>query len=235
MNSLIVRDDSKLTVSFTEEAQKLKTSALESGALVGRVTNATEQEAAVRAQADLQRILGLAEKARKACKEPVLEFGRKIDATANAFREDLLAEMTRISTLVGSYQQREQARIRAEEQARNEKLLEIEREKAKALAKAKTESEVDAVQEKFNNKAAAMAPAPVEAPRAEGQRIASDWEVTITDIHELYRFHPNCVKLEPRLAEIKGLLNHGGTVRGITAKPIVKAGVRLAGPKVIDV
>jgi hypothetical protein len=37
--------------------------------------------------------------------------------------------------------------------------------------------------------------------------------------------HANCVELKPRLLEIKNLLKMGVTVAGVTAKPIVKAGV----------
>jgi hypothetical protein len=76
------RDDAKLTVSFTPEAVALKDTALELSGVIGKVTNADENAAAVAAQVEIQKVRSLAEKARKAAKEPVLEYGKRIDAAA---------------------------------------------------------------------------------------------------------------------------------------------------------
>jgi hypothetical protein len=223
--AIILRDDARMLVKFSEEAQKLKDAALTAGALVGKVTNGAEQNEAVAAQMEIQRVLSTAEKARKACKAPVLEYGKRIDAAAEAFCQDLKDEMTRISRLVGDFQQLEQARARAAEQARNEELLRLEREKAEAIAKANSHEQVDAIQAHFNRQAETL---PVREPvRTDGQRVVQDWEITITDIHLLYRMHSQCVQLTPRLSEIKNLLKAGFEVKGVTAKPIVKAGVRI--------
>jgi hypothetical protein len=273
--ALIIRDDSKGTVAFPARANALKESALTSAALIGKVTNGKENEEAVAAQAELQKVISSIEKARKACKEPVLEFGRCIDQAAKDFVEDLKPEMLRISTLIGDFAALEQAKVRAAEQARlaeerrieaernaeiariaaeaaerNRKLAEAEREaqkqaamaknaeervkadaaraeveKQKVLAQSTSHEALDAVNAHFNNQASNLA-APVQATRAEGQRVTNDWEVTVSDVHTLYRFHPNCVKLDPLVGEIKNLLKAGVTVKGVTAKPIVKAGVR---------
>lgn len=284
--AIIIRDDTRLTASFSEQAIALRDRALEIGALIGRVTDAIEQNAAVEAQTEIQKILSMAEKARKAVKAPIIEFGRKIDATAEAFTNELRAEMTRISTLVSDFQQLEQAKAQAAERARQleaeriererqvelrriaeaqaaerAKLAEAEREQARlasearnkkerevaeaarlelerqrALAEAASHEAFDAAQEKFNNAQAAIAAQVVEPVRSEGQRVTTDWEITVSDIHKLYRVHPNCVDLKPRLSEIKNLLKMGVTVQGITAKPIIKAGVRLTSqPVAIDV
>jgi len=221
--AIIIRNDSQMTVSYSAAAVALKESALASGALIGKVTNSTEQAEAVPAQVKLQGIISLAERARKACKKPVLAFGAKIDATHDEFVADLLAEMTRISSLVGSFQQLEQAKARAAEQARNMELTKLERERAEKIAQATSDEAIDAIQEHYNRLAETI---PVHEPvRAEGQRVTTDWEITVTDIHKLYRMHANCVELKPRLLEIKNLLKMGVTVAGVTAKPIVKAGV----------
>lgn len=225
--ALIIRNDATMRVTFSLHAEEMKEVALCAASVVGRVTSVEEQERAVDAQKALQTLLNAVESARQFAKEPVLTFGRSIDQAAKDFIEELKAEMLRISTLIGTYQQQELARQRAEQQAQNEKLLAIEREKAAALAKAKTEAEVDAVQEHYNNKAAVMAPPPAEPARANGQRIVTDWDIVVTDIHELYRHHPNAVKMEPRLSEIKELLKRGDKVRGVRASEVVRAGVRV--------
>lgn len=68
--------------------------------------------------------------------------------------------MTRISRLVGDFQQLEQARARAAEQARNAELLRLEREKAEAIAKANSHEQVDAIQQHYNRQAETL-PAPI--------------------------------------------------------------------------
>ncbi len=81
--------------------------------------------------------------------------------------------------------------------------------------------------ERANQEIAAL---PVAAPiRAEGQRVREEWNVTVTDIWMLARVHPGCVKIEPRLSEIKELLDAGVKVAGILAKKEIKAGVTGAG------
>lgn len=228
-SALIVRDDAKLSVSYTAEAQKLKEVALASAAMVGKVTNAEENAAAVAAQVEIQRVRAMAEKARTAVKAPVLDYGRRIDAAAKEFLAELDEEMLRVSKLVADFQQLEQQRARAAEQLRQAELAKIEREKLEALTKAKSHDQIDAIQAHYNEVAAqSCVTAPIPPPvRADGQSVRTDWEITITNPYDLAKFHPSCVNISPRLAEIKALLNEGVTVRGIKAEKVTKAGVRI--------
>lgn len=235
--ALIRRDDARLRVEYTEAANSLRQAALERSALVARVSTPEEQSVAVEAQIALKSILSESEKARKACKDPVLEFGKRIDDAAKRFKEPIDEEMMRISKLVADYQQLEQAKARAAAQAQAEEASRIEREKAAALAQAKSHEEADAIQEHFGNKAALLAQETIAPARTDGQRITNDWNITVQDIHLLYRMHPNCVELRPRISEIKNLLKLGVTPRGVLATPIVIATVRVGGAKLkaIDV
>lgn len=225
--ALIVRNDAALSVSFSESAEALKESALCKGALVGRVTCAEEQQAAVDAQKEVAVVLKLAEDAREAAKRPVLEYGRRIDGAAAIFVQELKDERIRLAKLVGDFQTLEEAKIRAARNAENERLAQLERDRQAELANAKSHEELDMVNEKFDLKTAEEVrplPAPV---RAEGQIVKTDWELVDIDLHTLYRWHPHCVKLEARLSEIKALLTaNKGDVRGVTAKSITKASVR---------
>lgn len=231
--ALMVRDDANRAVSFTTEANQLKEAALELSALVGRVTNADENSAAVLAQVEIQKIRSLAEKARKAAKEPVLEYGKAIDNAAKQFLAELDEENLRISKLIGDFQALEAAKLRAAERLRQEELNRIEREKNEALAKAKNHEELESTHAHFNEVAAQSAAAqPIAAPvRAEGQVVKTDWEIIVTNPYDLAKFHPSCVNITPRLSEIKQLLAEGVTVKGITANKITKAGVRLGAPR----
>jgi len=236
--ALIRRDDANLKIDFTAAAVELKNRALEAAALVGKVNDAASQESAVSAQRDIANVLNLAEKARKACKEPVIDFGRRIDDTAKGFVQELKEEQFRIAQLVADFQQLEQARVRAAQQAENERLLAIEREKARELQKAQSHEEMEKIQEKFDARARFEAPQePIQPVRATGQRVVEQWSIVVTDIWLLARAHPGCVKIEPRLTEIKTLLDAGMKVPGVNATREIKAGVTAGRPtpKAIDV
>jgi hypothetical protein len=276
--ALIIRDDSKRVAIFTEVALTIKANALESSALIGAVRNSGEQESAVAAQKDLRRILKDAEDARKAAKEPILEFGKAIDKAAASFVAELKDEEIRIATLVGDFQQAEIKRIQAAEAAarleaervENERRAELMRiaraeamEKARldAEAKAAAEAAAKATSEAERARAAALQAdidrqralsesktmeamdaantaadqaakdiPKVESNRVEGQSVRQPWEITVTNIWDLARAHPFCVKIEARLKEIETLLDAGTKVAGVTAKRVVKSTVRL-GPK----
>lgn len=111
----------------------------------------------------------------------------------------------------------------AEEAAKAEQLR-IDLEKRKAQAEAESLEKFDALAEEASRKVAAVV-VPV-AQKLEGQVIRTDWEITIVDIWALVRAHPGCVKVEPRLTEIKSILNAGGTVAGVSARKVVNASTR---------
>jgi hypothetical protein len=235
--ALIRRDDRSLSITFTETALQMKEMALARSALIGLVNSPATQEAAVRAQQEIANALGQVEKARTACKAPIIDFGRKIDEAARTFVEDLKYEQVRLATMVGDFQKLEEQRVRAAQQAENERLSKLERERAEALRTAESHDQVDKIQEHFNERAKVEAPQqPIAPARAEGQRVQDDWEVTVSDVHLLYRAHPTCVKVEPLIGEIKSLLKAGVDVKGVVAKRIKKAGVTRARlPEAINV
>lgn len=198
--------------------------ALTESALIGRVQNTDEQTRAVAAQKSLHEIASMVEKARKALKEPVIKAGKEIDAVAAKFLEDVKAEELRIATLVGNFQEGELAKARALEALRLTQLGELEEARQKALSEAATDDERDRINAEF-----CEANRDVQAPkiaRVEGQVVKSEWEINVTDVWALARNHSSCVKIEPRMSEIRSLLDAGFQVAGVTAKKIVKASVR---------
>ena len=56
--ALIVRDDSRRSISFTPEAIEMKEAALATAGLIGRVSSAEENANAVEAQKELKRVIG---------------------------------------------------------------------------------------------------------------------------------------------------------------------------------
>lgn len=227
MSDLMVRDDASLSISFVPAAVALKESALERSALIALVGNEAQQQVAVDAQRDLTLLLKIAEEARKEAKAPILDFGKKIDAAHKAFVGEVQDEQSRISTLIGDFQTNEQARVRALQNLQVQGLTALEKERETALAAATTDEGRDAILEDFNTRIREQSSEAIAPARVAGQQVRQEWEVIVTDIHRLYRFHPNCVKLEPLNGEIKQLLDAGVSVHGVTAKKVTKASVRI--------
>jgi cell division septum initiation protein DivIVA len=222
-------------VAFTDEAKRLVSVALEKSALIGRVSNKDENAVAFEAQKSLVEVKGQIEKAAQELIDKANEFKKHVWKQRDELLTEVTPDLARVSALLGDFAALEQAKQQAAERLRNEELAALDRQRAEALAQVKSHDAMDAVNEHFDNKARDVAPPPV-AVRTEGQRVTNDWDIQVMDIHALYRFHPNCVKLEPLLSEIKNILKAGGTVKGVTAKPIVKAGVRASRQKeVIEV
>jgi len=225
--ALIIRNDLQRTIQFTETANALKQVALEKSALIAKVRTAEDQAQAVEATAGLKRVHADAEKARKACKDPVIKFGRDIDAAHAAFTKDLGDEILRLDTLVAGFQQMERERVRAEQQRENERLTALERERAAEVAKAQTLEQVDEIKAQYNERAALEVPPVRPVAKAAGQSVTEDWEVEVFDIQLLSRAHPGCVKIEPLISQIKGLLKAGvKEVAGVRYKPILRNVVR---------
>jgi hypothetical protein len=126
---------------------------------------------------------------------------------------------------------------KAAEAARAEaELQRIAIQRLQERAAADTHAQLDAANDRAAERREAIAVAAPEPVRAAGQTVKQEWDVTVSDIHKLYKFHPNCVALEPRLSEIKSLLAAGATVQGVTAKQVMKAGVRTGrAPLAIDI
>lgn len=168
MNALITRDDAALKVAFTESAEAMKQQALQAAAMIAVVSTPEQQAEAVRAQQELAQWLSQVEKARKACKEPILDFGRAIDKAAREHTEEGAIEAARLAALVGSYVQLEQAKAAAAEKARRLEEERIEREKQDAILKAAREA---AEKQRVLDQAAAAARKAEQDAKDEAARI----------------------------------------------------------------
>lgn len=127
--ALIVRNDNSLTIAFTAAAEAIKEDALSVAALIGKVTNATENDAASAAQQKLSTIRRTVEKARKEAKAPVLAFEDQIDSAAKSFVAEIADEEKRIGALIGDFFSLEEARKRAAAEAARLEAEKIERDR----------------------------------------------------------------------------------------------------------
>lgn len=135
--ALILVDYTKLSCSATEAANAAKELALNKSALIGRVANAEEQQLAVAAQMDLERVKRTIEKAEEAVKGPLNTLRAAIIQTRKDFVADIESEGMRLAGLVNEFQCQERERVAAERRAAEAELQKI----AEAEAKAKREAE----------------------------------------------------------------------------------------------
>lgn len=220
--ALMRRDDSRLTVEPTESAVVRRDELLDASAVIGRVSNDVENAECAAAASRIKALLNDVEKARKSCKEPVLDFGRLIDAKAREFCAPLNDEMIRLNTAAGNYHQAKLAAQRAAEAAAKAELDAIERRRQEELAQAKTLEQRDLIDARANEEAAAAKPAIVHAP-TKGQRVDEVWEIESIQEWALAREHPELVRrIEFDLPKVKTALDLLGSLPGVKAKKVVK-------------
>jgi hypothetical protein len=231
MSDLIIRDDSALTISFTTEAETMRAEALESSALISKVESADDNKRAVAAQQKLLTLCRAVEKARKAVKEPVLNLGRTIDMRADSFIAEVKDEGMRLAKVINDFQEKERVRMVAEQQLQNAAISTLEREMNEKITCADTIEEQERIREEYAERQRMASSASTAPARAHAQIVKTEWEITVTDLHQLYRNHSHCVELKPRLSEIKALLDSGVTVHGVRAERKAKATVRSEKPQ----
>jgi len=140
-SDVIIADKPTLPVfQIAPAAIQLRDAALSSAALIGKVENAAQNEAAVKAHVALKGIASGFEKARKALKEPLLEAGRQLDRCVAKELADVEKEIGRISALSAAFQVAEQTRIREEQELQRRELERIEREKQAEIARVAREA-----------------------------------------------------------------------------------------------
>jgi flagellar biosynthesis GTPase FlhF len=170
-------------VAIHAQAFVIRDEALAAGALIGLVTDAESNQAAVAAMKQVKQVLALAEETRQRIKAPVLDLARVIDARAKDYCRELVAELARLSLACADWQTEQLERVKAQERARQEELARIEREKQEALRKIEEEERRKA--EEARRKAAAEAAAARneeeqkaahERAKAEAERLAKEAE-----------------------------------------------------------
>ena len=195
--ALMILDRQNLSANkFTDAAQALKDDALATSAIVGRVTSAQENTIAAEAQLKLATLRRTITKAHEEGKRPFLRACQQIDAQKKEYLDEITSEETRITTLIGSYHQLQEAKRqaaeaaarleaerienarRAEEQRIHREAVEreaIERRKQEALA-SKARAEAAEAQRKItdatNAKQRAAAEAAALKQREESERAA---------------------------------------------------------------
>lgn len=226
--SLILLDKSTLTASATERVKAWEVEVLAQAALIGKVTNAQENEIAVAAQAALHAYYKAVTDAEEAAKKPLNQLRAEVIRVGKELRAEVDAEGHRIAQLTGDWVEQERVRLVAEQRLASAEADELEKRMNRELAvPGLTIEQQDGIREQFGEERAMTLSKPVELARAAGQVLKADWEITVDNTDVLYLKHPQCVELKPKLGVIKDMLNLGITISGITAKKITRSSIRL--------
>lgn len=205
----VLRQMDGVTVEVQETAIAMRKAAVEWAEVITEVSSPAHLEAAVDAQKDLAAIAKLVETNREQVKAPVLDLGRKIDATAKAFIAPVEVHRVRLNTLVTDYRSEvrkrelEEERKRAEEQHR----ANLERQRQEAEQRRREE---DARKANLPPPAPVVAPPPVvvvevvppPAPKPAGLIEKDEWDFEVLDVRALAAARPDLVTITERRADI---------------------------------
>jgi hypothetical protein len=122
-----------LEPTLNQSAVELRELALQSAALIGKVENSEENNAAVQAQKSLKEFSRLIEKERVRLNEPALEYSRSLMRLKEKSVLEVEQEYGRISCLVSDFQIKERRRVAEEQRKQQEELDRIERDKQAEL------------------------------------------------------------------------------------------------------
>lgn len=255
MNSLVLHGVDKCAISVDPTFTAQKRLAIEEAQLCQSVNDPFTQAAATESLRALARIQKQVEEDRQRIKQPVLQIGRQIDATAQGFVADVATEINRLKGLLSSYEveqrrkadeerRRQEEAQRQAQEAERRRQAELERQRREAEEAARNAEQAKTAQEATQalqaavvaeEKAEALA-APVAQPvfvapvvhRADGSVVSERWTFDLVDIRALYAAHPELVQLTPKRAEILTLIRAGTReIPGLTVRKEINVGVRV--------
>lgn len=207
-------------------AVALRDATIKAAKEITQVHTQAEADAAIEAAALLKGLTKECEACRKEIKAPVILIGDAIDAKALEFRAPAILEIWRLESLAAWFAAEQRRKIEEErrkqaEQERKEREAEQARtnaiaaaERAAQAAKGKSAREAAEAQaqklrdEQFQaeiDKAETPAVILPEIPVTHGAALNTKIEIFTHDLDALYKAHPQCVELKPRLNAIKDL------------------------------
>lgn len=173
----------------TESALSQKRAAIETAQEITAVDSPESLADAVAAMSIIKDLVKKMEATRVQLKEPFLTAGKTIDAVAKGYSDTLEQECKRVQKLTNAYQ----TALEAARQAENDRLL------AEQRAAQENPDTTDSMRERVMLANQLMA-----KPVVAGARTSQDIQIEVTDALALAVAMPGMVRIEPRLAELKG-------------------------------
>lgn len=219
--SLIILDEN-LKPTLAGEFNNLKTTALESSALIGIVRNQEQDQAAESAASQVSALIKAVEKRRVAVKAPFLEACRQIDACAAKAVSDLKDEEIRLNRAIGDYKQALIEEARRKEIERQEELRRIVEQEAAERRRIDAETQAGHLteaqrQEAWKHQAelsaqAAEAVGPQRGIAKTGNQIVREvYKFDVVNVWDLVKARPDLVTVEPKTRDINEAIALGMT------------------------
>lgn len=124
MSNLVLFRRQDFSILVAPEAIDARDEAIAAASLVPVVKDKQTRDSAVDAMKGLKALLSSAENNRKALKAPVLDLGKKIDATAESFSKPIQEAYARVDTMVVEWETEQRELARKIELARERELQE---------------------------------------------------------------------------------------------------------------
>lgn len=186
------------------------------------VSDAMDADAATAVLRDITAQIKSCEATRTEIKGPVLELTRKIDGTAKDFAAPLEAEKTRLSRIIGAWQQAEREKVEKAQREAAAEARRIAQEELKKIHAAQIEHgedsvEAQAAQDKAADKVAEarVAVANVAPVQPAGTSVRKTWKFEVTDIAALSKAHPELVVVTANTSAINAILKHTQAIAGL--------------------
>lgn len=197
-------------------------SALAEAALIGEINDAKDLEAAAHVLGELKSLEKTITKAHKEAKDPYLAITKQLDGLKREYVAAITPETTRLSRLVGDYQEiqrrkAEEAKRKAEEERRRIEAEQFAKEDAirkEAVESIKATGDVqegyreqlDAVRAEAKEQRAEVRNELAAAAVSKSAGVRKQWKYEVTDIAELARVRPELVRMEPNASAIMALV-----------------------------
>jgi len=192
--------------SLTQEASTFVAGLMLESQGIEAVTDAQSQQHAVAMGRAFRAHLAEVEATRKALKEPILTAGRMLDSIATEHCDPMVAEVSRLESLIAAFQRQEQERVAEEQRRRQEEIDRLAKERLaaeNALQDAPASAENDALADiqrqqlemavdlaEQAERSAIVAPPP-EPEKAKGMATTKVLKWECVDIHALYKARPD--------------------------------------------
>jgi multidrug efflux pump subunit AcrA (membrane-fusion protein) len=236
VNPLELRNVGNVEISISPAAIDIRDAIVASAGWISKVTTQSHFTSAVEALKRLRVVAKSVEASRVEIKGPVLEIGKRIDATAKQFVAEVDTEILRLTALLTSYEveqrriaaeaerqrQEEERRRQAEEAARMaeitrqqqaaaraELLANTERERAAAEARRIEAEKAAAIERAAAAERQANLPVVVEPPKVAGTVVREDWTFEVTDLRAFSKAYPDLVEITIRRADVLKMIRGG--------------------------
>lgn len=219
---MTVNNVGAVEIDMAPDALAVKTATLAAAALVQTVSDAFTLDTAAEALKSVNALLKQVEACRKQVKGPVLDLGKKIDATAAAFCAELTKEKARIGTLIATYEVAMRKEREAAERRMREEQARIRAETAQQFNAAQTDADRSAVIDAAKAQLASVA---VDAPdaRPKGLSLRTTLKFEVVDAAKLMASHPEL--FSPDEKKIRMALKINRNLPGVNVweenKPII--------------